>query len=145
MSHLASDVTEPPRSKLRGAPCEPSASGHIWFFSARALVLDTALTSSHAMHTTWPRLWSAWFRPQPDPSGRHHASSSTVCPKLPLPVIVSLPLPSLDTFGSEISSFCGPPKMKICNVQYLQNQNTTLFFLCVSLCKFITLASWKES
>lgn len=43
---------------------KPSASGHIWFFSARALVLDTALTSSHVIYTTWRRLWSGWFHIQ---------------------------------------------------------------------------------
>lgn len=33
--------------KLGGTPGELAASGNIWFSSSRALVLDTALTSSH--------------------------------------------------------------------------------------------------
>lgn len=33
--------------QLGGTPGELAASGNIWFSSSRALVLDTALTSSH--------------------------------------------------------------------------------------------------
>lgn len=51
VNHLAlmSCAKVPP--KLRGTPGERSASGNIWFFSTHALVLDTALTSSHTAST----------------------------------------------------------------------------------------------
>lgn len=51
------DVMQFSLSELGGAPCRPTASVHIWFFSSTALVLDTELTSSHAKCITWRQFW----------------------------------------------------------------------------------------
>lgn len=56
------DVMQCALSKLGGSPHEPSASGHIWLLSTHALVLDTALTSSLTIYTTWRQLWPACSR-----------------------------------------------------------------------------------
>lgn len=75
-----SDVMQYVLSKLGGSPCEPSANGHIWFFSTHALVLDTVLTSSHAIYTTWRQLW-----PTLNPVAFIYVPSRAICVQVFIP------------------------------------------------------------
>lgn len=89
---------------------KPSASGHIWFFSARALVLDTALTSSHVIYTTWRRLWSGWFHIQlfnPVATTVRHPELFVSSFSLPIAYIYFFPVRHLFKWNQ---LFCCPPK-----------------------------------
>ena len=95
------DVMQYALSKLGGA------SGYIWLFSTHALVLDTVLTSSHAIYTTWRQLWPTCSRLNFNPTGLHVcAITSHICAGFHPSKTVQQNTFLISSFPSQISCSC---------------------------------------